>query len=467
VAGGLPPRVMVAAPSGRSGKTIVTIGLCHALRRRSVSVQPFKKGPDYIDASWLSAASGKACRNLDAFLMDEATLLESFSRGSRAADMAIIEGNMGLYDGIDATGKGSSAYLARLLKTPVILVVNTARMTRSVAALVKGYMDFEPQTPVAGVILNNVAGTRHESKLVAAVEYHCGLPVLGSIPRNSGLSIRERHLGLVHFRENETGDNAIGAISGIVGTHLDLDAVLEVAKAAEDYPCEVGEPVTPGRTVCRIGVIFDEAFSFYYPENLEALRAAGAELTFVDSLRDRRLPEVDGLYIGGGFPELYLEKLAGNRAFADDVATVVQRGIPVYAECAGLIYLCQGVRIDGRLYPLAGVIPAEADLTERPQGHGYVEALVTQENPFFPLGTVLKGHEFHHSRIVGGNNFKGALKMLRGRGIDGRTDGITYQNLFAGYTHIHALGTPGWADQFVSLASRAGRCESASAGVIS
>jgi cobyrinic acid a,c-diamide synthase len=360
-----------------------------------------------------------------------------------------------LYDGIDEEGKGSSAYLARLLRIPIILVVNTARMTRSIAALVSGYQNFEPDTPVAGVILNNVSGARHEKKLVDAVERHCCITVLGAIPRDNSMTITERHLGLIPFKEIGAGNDQVEQLSAKIEAHVNLDAILSVAEKAEEYPASVRRTSEgTGETVVRIGVIFDQVFNFYYPENLEALAANGAELVFIDSLKDRHLPHVDGLYIGGGFPELYLDELTANRSLMNDIASAVEEGLPVYAECAGLMFLSKGIIMEGKLSKMVGVIPVEVELSKKPQGHGYVEAKVLSENPFFPPGSELRGHEFHHSRVIDTKNVRRVLNMQRGKGIDGRSDGIVYKNLYAAYTHLHALGTPRWAEAFVSLSLR-------------
>lgn len=450
---------MIAAPGGRSGKTIVSIGLCNALIRRGFSVQTFKKGPDYIDASWLSAASGKNCRNLDGFLMDEKTIIQSFGKASSKADFVIIEGNMGLYDGIDTDGKGSSAYLSKLLNTPVILVVNTSRMSRSVAALIKGFQCFEPETPISGVILNNVAGERHKSKLIQAIEKYCDIPVIGAIPRVKNLNIAERHLGLIPFNESTSGSTFVKDIGTFIEHHIDLDAVLSIAKQAHNKhnslstisdPFETEEDYQRNNAVVRIGVIFDRVFNFYYPENLEALESAGAEIVYINSLEDRILPKIDGLYIGGGFPELYIKELSENKSLMHDIAVAIEDGLTVYAECAGLMYLSNGLRINDKLYNMVGVIPSEVELSKRPVGHGYVEAEIVSENPFFPVGTILRGHEFHHSKLSIINELQCAIRLKRGYGINGTLDGIVYKNMFAAYTHIHALGTPGWADAFVA-----------------
>lgn len=444
---------MIAAPAGRSGKTTVSIGLCSLFAAMGLKVQPFKKGPDYIDPSWLTAASGNNCRNLDAFMMGEKRLLGSFEAASPGSDIVIVEGNMGLYDGIDKNGKGSSAHLSRLLKTPVVLVVNTARMSRSIAALVKGYMDFEPGTEIRGVILNNVSGERHASKLTDAVERYCKVPVLGTIPKNAYLNISERHLGLMPFRESEQGGAIIKRISEITARYLDLDRILTVARSAREYSVTRKRAARGKTPHARIGVVYDRVFNFYYPENLEALRTAGAELMMIDSLLDRELPAIDGLYIGGGFPELHLQGLSANKGLAGSIAQAIEDGMPVYAECAGLMYLCDGIRSNGKLHEMAGVIPSEAVLSKKPQGHGYVHAEVVGENPFFTAGTSIRGHEFHYSKLTRPAGLDLVLNIARGRGVNGSMDGITYKNLFASYLHIHALGSPAWADNFIALAS--------------
>lgn len=447
----LPPRIVIGAAQGRSGKTTASIAAAWGFAKRGLSVRPFKKGPDYIDPSWLARASGRECYNLDGFLMPEADLIASFARHSAGGDVAFVEGAMGLFDGFGEAGEGSVAELARLIQAPVILVVNAARMTTSVAALVSGYQHFQPDTVIAGVILNNVAGERHVDKLRRAVETHCGIPVLGTIPKDARLGISERHLGLVPTAEQEEADNVIETICERVESHLDLDGIMEVARSAPAMTAMLAPVEEYPATSCRIGVVRDRAFSFYYPDNLEALRRAGAEVVPVDALGDRALPDVDGLYIGGGFPEIYAAGLEANRTLRVEIARRIDGGLPVYAECAGLMYLCRAITWQGRRYEMAGVIPAEVELTARPQGHGYVEVEVVRENPLFETGTLLRGHEFHHSTLVAEDELPFAYAVRRGRGIDGMHDGVYLKNVFAAYTHLHALGTPEWARRLVAL----------------
>ncbi len=448
------PCITIAAPQGRSGKTIASLGLCAILRRRGLIVQPFKKGPDYIDPSWLTAAAGRSCRNLDVVLMPEEVLSAEFQRACSGADLALIEGAMGLYDGLDDQGRASTAQVARLVGSPVILVVNTLRMTRSIAALVGGYQHFEPETDIAGVILNNVSGSRHESKLVKSIEQYCSIPVVGSIPRHPALNIGERHLGLIPFVESEEAESIVECIRQSLEPNLNVEEILAIARSAKartmvDFTEPEKKPVR-----VRIGVMRDRVFSFYYPENLEMLRQAGADLVFIDSVQDRALPDVDALYIGGGFPELFLRELEANNHLRQDIALAVESYLPVYAECAGLMYLCRSICWHSDRHEMVGIIPAEVELCSRPQGHGYVLVEVAEENPLFPTGLTLWGHEFHHSRLSKLDGLKFAYRLRRGQGVDGRVDGIVYKNVLAAYTHFHALGVPQWAEALVSLAKK-------------
>lgn len=462
------PRLVIAAPQGRSGKTTVALGLCAAMRARGLAVQPFKKGPDYIDPSWLSEAAGRACRTLDPFFLpSEEGLLSAFVygtcgvRGASRSDLSLIEGNHGLYDSLDDEGTGSTAAIAGYLRAPVILVVNAARMSRSVAALVHGYQTFEPDTPVAAVILNNVApGTslqtpsRHELKLRKAIERHCRIPVVGALPRSDILTIPDRHLGLVPRAEDDALVAAIETCRDAVERHMDLDAVLTLARSAPPLPIpDTQFPASKPRSEATIGVIRDRAFSFYYPENLEALVDAGAELVFINALHDTCLPKLDALYVGGGFPEVFMEELSANQGLQVDIRAAAEGGLPIYAECGGLMYLSRRIVWRDRTAEMVGALPCDVEMTDRPQGHGYVIAKVVADNPFMPVGSMIRGHEFHHSRIV---NWQGhlptAYRLVRGNGLGGGRDGLVYRNVLASYTHLHAAGSLGWADGLVSRA---------------
>ncbi len=458
-------RLMIAAPQGRSGKTAVAIGLCASLRERGLKIKPFKKGPDYIDPSWLSAAAGIPCSNLDLFMFDPSALLRSFREGCERADLALIEASMGLYDSPLDDGEGSSAWLARELQVPVVMIVNCSRMTRSAAAMVSGYLNFEPATPIAGVILNYVGNPRHERTIVKAIDQYCGIPVLGALPRDDRLAIRERHLGIVPLQEQAEAATMIDRIGSSVSQYVDIDRILGIARGSErsmrpargdngNHIIASNAATSQSRRIeVKIGVLADRAFSFYYPENLEALQRNGAQLVYIDSFGDRHLPAVDAVYIGGGFPELYASQLESNSSLRRDIKAGVESGLPVYAECAGLMYLCRSLLKTGKAYDMCGVIPADVAVEKKPQGHGYVSVEVTGQNPFFPAGTQLRGHEFHYSRLVNMGDLHCAYRIIRGNGIDGINDGFIYKNVLASYTHLHALGAPCWAQNFVKLAA--------------
>jgi cobyrinic acid a,c-diamide synthase len=449
-----PPRLLVAAPTRGSGKSTVSIGLAAAFRARGMVVQPFKKGPDFIDPMWLSAAAGRPCRNLDFFLMGRERIAARFAERSRGADLALVESNHGLHDGTDPAGGDSGAALALLLETPVILVVSALRLGRGVAALVRGQVDFDPEVRVAGVILNRVRGRRHEGKLRDAIERYCRVEVVGVLPDEPELEIRERHLGLTPLDEAPLLEPAIARIGEAVGRHLDLERLAAIARSAPPLATapEEGAAAPPPVPTIRIGVARDRAFTFYYPENLEALGRAGAELVPFSPLADPRLPAVDGLYIGGGFPELFLPELAANRSLRGEIREAVERGMPVWAECGGLMYLTRSIRWQGREAAMAGVFPCDVEMADRPAGHGYVLLEETGEGPLAGGGRRLRGHEFHHSRLVDVPPDQGfAYRVLRGNGAAAGRDGLVRNNCVAGYTHLHADGAPSWAGDFAAL----------------
>ncbi|OAT79828.1 cobyrinate a,c-diamide synthase [Desulfotomaculum copahuensis] len=458
------PRLVIGAPQGRSGKTTVTMGLLAALAgARGLCVQPFKKGPDFIDPGWLTRVTGRACRNLDSFLMTREIIRQSFVRHMDGAALGVVEGAMGLYDGVDLAGSGSTAEIAKAIQAPVVLVVDTTRMTRSVAAMVMGFMHFDPEIRLAGVILNKVARPRHENMLRAAIEQYCGLPVLGAVPKGARLTIPDRHLGLIPAGEREELGRAVEEIGRTAPEYLDLDGLLRVAGeapplAADRAAAQTAENFDGSRSAAGIrpviGVFKDRAFSFYYPDNLEALAAAGAELKYIDAINDPVLPEVDALYIGGGFPEVFARELAANRGLRAALRTRVEEGLPVYAECGGLIYLGRRVTWREEVFEMCGALPFDVVMSDRPQGHGYEVVEVAEPNIVFQPGEVVKGHEFHHSRLANLDREKVrfAFRVVRGWGIDGRCDGLIYKNVLATYNHIHALAVPRWAPRLVGAA---------------
>ncbi|MBW1975723.1 MAG: cobyrinate a,c-diamide synthase [Deltaproteobacteria bacterium] len=446
----------ITALRGGTGKTILSIGLVALLKRRGYAVIPFKKGPDYIDAGWLSAAAGVPCRNLDLFLMRPEDVVDSFFAGAVAGGVAVIEGNRGLYDGVDADGTCSTAELFKLLGVPAVMVLDITKMTRTASAVVKGCVTLDPDVVVKAVILNRVGTLRHERIVREAIERDCGIPVVGAIPRQGKNFFPERHLGLLPAPEHGEVDEAIGFAADIVDRYVDVEQLLEVAASVIDgggFARESKSIQGYETGQIKLGVMRDEAFQFYYPENLEALKRAGADLCFFPSKDAHLPPNIDGLYIGGGFPETHLEQLASNETLKREIWRAVDSGMPVYAECGGLMFLCRSVSYMERSYPMVGVFPVDLVMSRKPQGHGYVVGKVVGSNPFFSRGSWLKGHEFHYSRV---SNFEPSVelsvKLKKGYGIVEHFDGMVYKNCAASYAHIHALSNREWALRFVEAA---------------
>ncbi|MDP2210513.1 MAG: cobyrinate a,c-diamide synthase [Candidatus Aquicultor sp.] len=448
------PRVTISAPHRSSGKTTLSIGLCKALTDAGYKVQPFKKGPDFIDPMWLSAATGRTCRNLDLFMMGEDKIRESLQRAGADADISIVEGNMGLYDGMEVDGKGSTADVARIIKSPIILIIDASNMTRSIAPLLQGFLNFEPGVLISGVILNKVAGARHESKLRAAISTYTDVEVIGAIPRSPEIGIIQRHLGLKPAKEDAQAMSTIESIGTMVKEYVDLDKVVAIARAAPDLP-EVELPeISALPAQVRIGIAQDEAFTFYYPENLEALAAEGAELIPFSPLHDESLPKVDALYIGGGFPEVFMEELEKNAALRMTIREAVGRGMPVYAECGGLMYLSRKMSWDGTSREMVGALPCDILMHEKPRGHGYMIMEATGAGGWFEPGAKMRAHEFHYSEVLDLKNAEFGYNLTRGKGLDGKHDGIIYKNVFASYAHLHSSGSSAWARGFVEHVKR-------------
>lgn len=447
------PRIVISSHKGGAGKTLLSLALIALLRERGLKVSPFKKGPDYIDAGWLGKVAGQPCRNLDLFLFDEKTNLQIFYAGSKDSDIAIIEGNRGLYDGVDVEGSCSTAGLARLLRAPILLVLDCTKVTRSIAALLKGFIEFEKDINIVGVFLNHIVRSRHESLIRSAIERYVGIPVLGVIPRLRR-QLPERYLGLItHFEEEDLA--FVEELKENLKTNADIDRVLEFARQSPLILHRDEEEIIPCCSGIRIGVFWDPAFQFYYPENLEMLESLGGELCYIDSMRDHSLPSgVSGLYIGGGFPELYAESLAQNKGLREDVRHFAESGMPIYAECGGLMYLGRYVEYGEKKFPLAGILPISFRVDKRPHGHGYVIARVVEDNPYFQKGEIVKGHEFHYSypsEFELREEVKVVFSLEKGQGLGNNRDGIIYRNVFASYTHIHVFSVKYWAERFLRM----------------
>ena len=503
------PRVMIAAPHGRSGKTVITLGLLRALRRRGLCVQPFKKGPDYIDPGWHAAAVGRASRNLDLFFMDPDQVREVVLESARGADVSVIEAAMGLFDGFDVEGSGSSAKIACETATPVILVVDVTRMTRTAAALVLGCQTFDPGVTVAGVILNKVRGARQRNLVTEAIERYCNVPVVGAVPKDVQMDVPDRHLGLVTSAESAERERLLDGIADAIERSVDLDAVLAIARAAEPISvrldeaaaCSYGEgartaePVadgehgravagtctseaapaegaiarptiavmrdrethavaTPEKPCATIAVMRDQVFSFYYPENLAALERAGARLVYVHSLVDEELPEdTGGLYIGGGFPEEFAAELEANERLRQSIRSRAEGGLPIFAECGGLMYLGRTLRCGDATFEMVGALGLDTIMHDRQTAHGYAQGIVEAPCAWLLPGTVLVGHEHHHSQAVNLDpGMRLACRLERGHGIAEGRDGACAHAIVAGYLHVNAIASPEWAPSFVAAA---------------
>jgi cobyrinic acid a,c-diamide synthase len=451
----------ISAAQKSSGKTTLSIGLCRAWRDAGVQVQPFKKGPDYIDPLWLTEASSRPCYNLDFHTMGRTEILDAFARELDTADLGLIEGNVGLFDSIDPAGSNSNAELAKLLGAPVVLVINCQGMGRGIVPLILGYQAFDPALNLAGVILNKVGGPRHGRNLIAALEHYTDLPVLGVMDRDEDIEIAERHLGLMPSNESDAAEAWIDRIRGRVAEQIDLGRLLSIAEAAPRPPAPaVAHPSSlPVGELVRIGVARDAAFGFYYPDDLRALAEAGAELVAFSPLADRELPGVDALYIGGGFPECRMAELEANRVMREQIADFIARGGPVYAECGGLMYLCDAIRWNDERREMVGALKAEVRMHARPQGRGYVRLRETPDFPW-PRGVAdrpveIPAHEFHHSSVVAPDPaWRYGYDVVRGVGIDGAHDGVVQGHLLACYSHLRDVGGCGWTGRFVDQVRR-------------
>ncbi|MEZ5451154.1 MAG: cobyrinate a,c-diamide synthase, partial [Thiolinea sp.] len=449
--------LFISAAHKSSGKTTLSIGICAALHAQGVQVQPFKKGPDYIDPLWLGAASGRPCHNLDFNTMHTAEIRHTVAHYAAHADLRFVEANKGLFDGVAIDGSDSNAALAKLLELPVVLVIDTRGMTRGIAPLLLGYQQFDPEVHIAGVILNRTGGARHAAKLRTAVETYTDLPVLGAVRNDPALEIEERHLGLMPSNESQAAAQQIEQIRTQVAEQVDLGMLQQLAASAAPLPkitplSAAADMTTPD---VRIAICQDAAFGFYYPGDLEALQQAGAELVAVNTLQDAGLPEaIDGLFIGGGFPETQMQALAANHGLRQAIRGAIEDGLPTYAECGGLMYLSRSLRWNGEIVGMVGVIPGDVVMYERPQGRGYVQVQETAAMPW-PGGVpeaVIRAHEFHYSALENlTERGQFAYRMLRGTGIDGQHDGWLYKNLLASYTHMRHTEQFPWAQRFVAF----------------
>jgi cobyrinic acid a,c-diamide synthase len=444
------PRVFISAAHKSSGKTTLTIGLCAALHARGHAVQGFKKGPDYIDPLWIGMAAQRPCYNLDFHMMQRVEIETQFARAAAGARISLIEGNKGLYDGLDLDGSNSNAALAKLLGAPVVLVIDARGMTRGVAPLILGYQAFDPDIRIAGVILNNLGGVRHESKLRAVIEHYTDVEVIGAVQHDPDLQIAERHLGLVPANEQQAALTRIQHVGERVAAQVDLDRLLAIGDSAPSRPLTVPGPAGVTGEMLRVGIAHDQAFGFYYSEDLDTLRSSNVELVTLDTLRAGQLPPLDGLVIGGGFPEVFMEALEANASLRESIRAAIESGLPTYAECGGLMYLSRRLTWQGTTREMVGVVPGDTRMHARPVGRGYARLEPTGDDRWRET-TEIPAHEFHYSSL---ENLPAdatfAYRVKRGHGIDGQHDGYQLHNLLAGYVHRRGTGARGWIAPFLN-----------------
>ena len=454
-------RILISAAHKSSGKTTLTLGLCAALHARGLKVQPYKKGPDYIDPMWLSRASDRDCHNLDFQTMSNDEILATVTLYSKDADISLIEGNKGLFDGVALDGSNSNAAIAELTKSPVILVIDTQGMTRGIAPLLLGYQTFNQDINIAGVILNKVGGPRHEQKLRDVIKQYTSIPVVGAVPRLKELNITERHLGLIPSNEATDTNKVISQIAAIIEKYVDLDLFIKLSSEQIELPHTNYKIASEIKDVTlKVAIARDAAFGFYYPGDLNAFKAEGVELVEFDTLNDKHLPQVDGLFIGGGFPESWMTELAANKSLRLEIKNAIEAGLPTYAECGGLMYLAQSINWQGKHSEMVGVIPADIKMNEKPQGRGYISLKRTPDFPW-PANkkheNTISAHEFHYSGLENfetktqQNSVKYAYSMKRGSGIDGTHDGLIYKNLLANYAHLRDTSKHHWVTEFVEF----------------
>lgn len=434
------PRIVIAGTHSGCGKTTVASGFMAALSARGLKVQPFKTGPDFIDPSHHSHICGRISRNLDPFMMGDKGCTDTFLRATVGADIAVIEGVMGIYDGVDGSDLASTAHVARILQAPVVLVVDAKGMSRSVHALIDGYRRYDPTLVFSGVIFNRMGSSRHRSM----IEPSLTVPAFGYIPRKDDLTVESRHLGLKMAHEAES----MGEFGRIIEESCDVDALVAAASLAPPLEKRIRAGKRNRQTRCMIGIALDEAFCFYYQDNLDLLSRTGAKLVYFSPLHDR-LPDVDAVYLGGGYPELHLSRLESSPC-TRDLNRVAELGMPLYAECGGLMYLTKEIR-DNKTYRMCGVLPSTAEMTRRIQALGYVKGAGTGEIPYIPSSIGITGHEFHYSRLDPDADARYAICLSRGKGIIAGKDGLVSQNALGCYTHAYFM--PAFARKFVEAAT--------------
>lgn len=444
------PRILIAGTASGVGKTTFTIGLIAALRKRGYKVQPFKVGPDYIDPGYLNQAAEKICRNLDSWLIPKEILLKLFTKNAHESDIAVIEGVMGLYDGYKGQSEaGSTAEVAKLLRCPVLLVIDGHSLAQSAGAIALGYKDFDSELNLAGVVFNRVKSERHFQMLKTSVE-NKGIPVLGQFKEDPKIGLVSRHLGLIPTAEHIEIGEILDRIAPMIEEGVDLNRIVEMADRAPALRRKIDLSSPSAEREVRVAIARDKAFSFYYQDNIECLETYGAELVFFSPLEDSELPaDVDGIYIGGGFPEVYAQKLAQNEKMRRSLASAIYSGMPTYGECGGLMYLARSVTdFRDQKFEMVGVLPFTCQM-QRKLTLGYREIAFLQDTILARKGEIVRGHEFHYSQIDGYQEDSLPAAYRVRNDLDREEEGFVSKNLFASYLHLHFASNPSLAERFV------------------
>ena len=447
------PRIIFAATQSGSGKTTITLGVLLALRKMGLRVQPFKAGPDYLDPLQHSAVCARISRNLDSWLMPPGAILELFTRNAKGANISVIEGVMGLYDGFRDTEYGSTAHLAKILGAPVILVLNAASFSRSAAAIVLGCKEFDKKVNLSGVILNNIGSPNHYHFTKSAIEKKTRIPVLGFLPKEFGIQLSERHLGLVPAQEKRPNEGLYDKLRALVEKNIDLRRILRISRKSlglrQDKTAYA--PRGCGKVRVNIAIAKDKAFNFYYQDNLDILEVLGARLVEFSPLKDKSLPPgIDAMYIGGGYPELFSAQLSANRRMREAVSGYAKKGLPIYAECGGLMYLVKNIiSFEGKSFPMAGVFNCAAVMADKRQALGYIEIEVKKDNILSRKGDKIRAHTFHWSYLKNlSKDIRFAYKVTKGKDRV-YEDGLIKDNVLASYAHLHFASHINFAKNFI------------------
>ena len=444
----------ISAAHKSSGKTIVSLGLTRLFLNLKYNIQTFKKGPDYIDMSWLSLAAKVGCYNLDFNTQTKLEIKNFYNE--KKTEINIIEGNKGLYDGLSINGEDDNSAMSILLNTGIILVIDAEGITRGIAPLLQGYINFEKKCKIKGIILNKVKTERHENKLLNAVENYTDLKILGSIRKNKDLHISERHIGLVPANEKKIAEKKINLISSIISESINKKEFNNIGICLEEKKIHYENKIQDAKVEekIRLGIFRDQSFGFYYTDDIENFKKLGANIIYIDSIKDKKLPLIDALFIGGGFPEINANKIEKNKNLMKDIKNFIESGKPCYAECGGLMYLSESIKFKNKKYKMTGVVPGEIIISEKPIGRGYVN-LKIKKNHLWKIKNKnnINAHEFHHADLIFKKNIKNkyAYDVNRGYGINGESDGFIYKNLLANFSHLRHTEKYPWIKYFINF----------------